>query len=165
LKAKTLILSLLGLTVAGSAVAAYLFYRKQITLLKDYGMKPMGVRVISWQANTATLEFTQRITNKSTISAVVTRFYSDVYLNGQYIGFMDNASNLIVPAKGSADIKVQITFAPKEALKNITSTLLILLQKGDVPYQMKGYAKIKSSFIGVNLPFEYKGNLKQDMLA
>lgn len=161
------ILASLGLLSAGAGIVLYRYYNKQVKLLGDYDIRPVGVKVLRWEkdGSLATLEFTVRITNKSNIEAVITQLHSDIYLNNQYLGYVINNGSILVPAKGSADAKVQITFAPKEALKNIISTVTVLLGTKDIPYRLKGYAKVKSSFIAVSVPFDETRSLKGDLLG
>jgi LEA14-like dessication related protein len=154
----------LGL-MGGLGYLAWRFYSRQKQLLEQYEVRPLGVKVIKWKPDVATVEFTVRITNKAAIEATVTSMYADVYLMDQFMGNLENSGGVVIPAHGSSDAKMQITFAPQQVLKNAVSAIGVLLQTKDIPYRLKGYAKIKSSFIAVSVPFDYKGNLKSDLLG
>lgn len=164
---KKWILTALGIGAAGAAYAGYRYFQKQSKLLYQYDIKPVGIRVIEWKkdGSIATLQFTVRITNKADIEAVITRLYADIYLNNQYVGHASNSNSILIPARGSADGKIQVTFAPKQVLKNLVSDLAVLLLKGDIPYRLKGYARLKSSFVGIAIPFDETGSLKKDLLG
>lgn len=162
---KKWILITAGILTAGLAYAGYRYFKRQAALLEDYNAEPIGVKILKWTNDTAILEFTIRITNKAAIEATITNMYMDLYLNNTFVGFINNNGTVLVPGKGTADAKVQITFAPKQVLKNIISTISILMATKDVPYQLKGSVKIKSSFIGFSVPFDYTGSLKKDMIG
>lgn len=155
------------MAAVGAAYAGYRYFNRQSKLLNDYDIRPVGIKVIQWakDGSIATLEFTVRITNKSDIEATITRLYSDIYLNGQYVGYASNKDTMLIPARGSADGKIRTTFVPKQVLKNLVNDLATLLLKGDLPYRMKGYARVKSSFLGIAIPFDETGNVKSDLLT
>jgi len=161
------ILSIIGVLLAGTGYAGYRYFKKQAALLEDYDITPIGVKVLRWDKNAdmAILEFTVRISNKAAIEATITKLYSDVYLNDQYVGYVNNNGNILIPGKGAADAKLQVTFAPKQVLKNLVSTIGILLNTKDVPYRLKGYARLKSSFIAFSIPFDQTRSLKKDLLV
>ncbi len=152
-------------TIAGGLLyAAWRFYKKQAKLLEEYTIKPIGAKFLKLSLDVATIEFTVRITNKSAIEATVIQMYSDVYLNGQLVGFINNSGKALIPGNGTSDIKMILTITPKEILKNIVASIGSSVQSRDILYRMKGYAKIKSSFLTVSVPFDYNGSLKKDFL-
>lgn len=164
---KKWILTAIGVTAVAGAVAGYRYFKKQAKLLNDYDIRPVGIRVISWakDGSIASIEFTVRITNKAAIEATITRLYTDIYLNNQYVGYATIDNKMLIPAHGSADGKFQVTFAPKQVLKNLVSNIAMLLLKGDLSYRLKGYARVKSGFIGLPIPFDETGSVKKDLIG
>ena len=165
MKAKHIILTILGLGIAGLGYAAFRFYKRQQALLQQYEIKPIGAKILLLTASLVKIEFTLRFTNKSKIEATISSLYADLYVNTIYAGNITNADAVVIPAEGFNDFKMAASLAPAELLKNITNTATTLFQSKDIPYRLKGYAKIKSSFVALSVPFDYNGSIKKDILG
>jgi LEA14-like dessication related protein len=151
--------------LAGGGYALYRYFTKQSELLKDYKVDLTGIKFSNVSQELITMDISFRITNKSSIEATVEQLYADVYLNDAYVGNIVSGA-FPIPAKGTSDdIKFSFSFAGKGILKSIVGIFFSLITTHDVPYKIKGSAKLKSLFISFNLPFEYTGFLKSDMLG
>lgn len=163
---KKILIASLGLIVAGSGYAVYRYFKKQAQLIEDYDIEPVGAKIIRWDqaAGIGIIEFTIRITNKSAIEATIKELYSDLYLGNQYVGYMSNTGSMLVPGKGTADAKITITIATKQILKDFANILSVFISTKDLQYRIKGYVKLKSSFISVSVPFDEVRSIKKDFL-
>lgn len=154
--------------VAGAGTGAFFlakYIARQKVLAQDYEADVIAIRSSPLNADLMTLEFTLRLHNKSDIEATVKNLYADVYLNNSIVGNVMNNGQFVIPAKGYSDAKINVNIAPKQILRNAVSALLNLANIQDIPYSVKGYLKIKSGFIGAQVPFTYNGSLRQDMLG
>lgn len=155
-----------GLTYAGYKL--YKYFHKQKNLLSDYQISLLKIQLTTISESVLAGNFTLRITNKSAIEATITDAYSDVYLNGTYmgIGSLKKDKVYVVPANGSNDIGFDFTFAHKEILKNIVSDILTLITTKDIGYRLNGSVALSSG--GVTVPplaFDYNGSIKQDVFG
>lgn len=159
MKAKYIVTTLAVLTVGGISYAAYRYFSKEKKLLDEYEIKPIAFKIITADQDNVVVDFTMRFTNKSSIEATLKRLYSDIYLNEVFIGIVINDNAALIPAKGSGDIKLRVSFNPKVILKNIVDLLLISVALKDVAYRMKGYVELQSGFVPISVPFEDSGKL------
>lgn len=143
----------------------YKYYGQQKELLQDYEVSLIGLRFSSLSEGLITGDLKLRIKNKSDVEATVEEVFTAVYLNGEYMGNVKSSSQFVIPAKGVNDISLNFSLAGKELLKNIVSSILAALTTKDIGYKLEGYAKMKSSFVTVSVPFNYAGNVRQDMLG
>lgn len=166
MKKKYIILTVLTLGLGAGAWAIYKYVNKQSQLLQDYSVSLLRIQIGTLSESLVTIYFTMRITNKSAVEATIEKVYADIYLNGTYVGNVINDGSSVVPAKGSGDIKLSASIAGKELLKNIVAAVLTLAGTKDVPYRINGYVKLKSGgLLSVSVPFDYTGQLKEDMLG
>lgn len=156
---KPIILTTSLLAVGGIGYAAYRYVVKQKDLLNQYSADLINIGFVSMTADQWVISFTIRLNNKSDIEATMEKMYADIYLNNVYVGYVINDTPALIPAKGTSDIKLQATFAPKVILKNLIDIVTQILQVKDVSYRLNGYVKLKSGFVPVSVPFDESGKL------
>lgn len=147
------------LVLLGIGGASWAYVQRQRKLLANYKKQVVGVQVLKVSLDEIIMNFTMRFTNTSDIEATITKLYTDVYINNVYVGYTSSTDQALIPAQGNADIKFQINFSPQLILKNILNIVLSSASITQMPYRLKGYARIKSGFIPLSLPFEYAGTL------
>lgn len=148
---KVLIFGGIGAVLYG----VYTFYKKQIGLLRNYDYQIIGAKVNKVSLNQISFSTKVRFFNKSKIEVVVQNIYLDVYLEDTLTGFVTENKPFIVPAQGSSDIDLNMTFNPQSLLKNLTNVILVGLKKKDLNFTLKGYANIRSGFVSTTLPITY----------
>lgn len=151
--------------LSGGGYAAYRYFKRQAGLLQQYQIEPIGASVVTATKDLLVMDFVLRLTNKSAIEATITQMYADVFLNNTLAGSVASQGSVLVPAKGQSDVRVRLSAQNAEILKGIVSLITVIATIGDVPYRLKGYANIKSSFVTVSVPFDADGMLKRDLLG
>ena len=144
----------------GIGYAAYRYFMKQKQLLEDYAVKPISFSFLKTTATETIIVFVLRITNKSDIEATMSRMYADAYLHNLKVGELVSVSPAIIPAKGTADIKLQLTFNPKQISEDLVPVLVGIIVTRSLDYRLKGFVKLKTGFIPVSVPFDESGNIK-----
>lgn len=158
---KPIILTASVLAVGGIGYAAFRYFNKQKALLLDYSIEPIDIKLSKRTPEQWVVDFTVRLTNKSAIDATLSRLYADIYINDVNIGYVTDTSTVAIPAKGTADIKLQLSFAPKAIIGNAVDLLLGILTAKNMTYRLKGYVKLSSGFIPVpEIPFDETGSIK-----
>lgn len=168
---RSIIITASLVTIAGISTAGYLYYLKQKKLVKDYDVTLQGFKIISKTAALWVVDLTIRFFNTTDIQATIKKMYSDVYLNNIYVGFGTNKEATTVipgrtidpttkqPQPGIADIIIELTFAPKDVFGNAVDIILGTLAKKDVPWRLKGYVDLSSSFVSSSVTFDVNGTL------
>ncbi len=159
MKWKPIIITASLLTIGGISYAAYRYLKKEKNLVEDYKAELIAIAFVSMTKDEWIIKFIVRLTNKSDIEATLKEAYADIYLNDTNIGYVINDEPIIIPAKGPGDIKLQVTVAPKILLKNAVDILTMSATLKDIGYRMKGYIKIQSGFVPVEVPFDESGKL------
>ena len=88
------------------------------------------------------------------------KIYLDLFIQDSGVGFVKQESPFFIPAKGSSDINLDITFNPQLVATNIVSILLGGLKQKDIKFTLKGYANLRSGLIKTTLPITYTDSLK-----
>ena len=84
----------------------------------------------------------------------ITKFYLDVYINGDRVGSIQDTNTFIIPAKGTTDIPLQFTIDPQYVLKNIVDIVSLSTKVKDAIISFYGYGQIKSGFISGTVPIK-----------
>jgi LEA14-like dessication related protein len=151
------------LFVAGAAVIGYSLYRyylRQITFLKDITYEVIGVKLKSITASSVSMDLTTRIYNASNVEATVKEMYLDFFINGIKVGNVNEVKDILIQPSKTTDISFNFAFNPRLIGKNILDLISLSLQAKDLIFDIKGYIKVKSSFLTPTIPFEYQNNLK-----
>lgn len=152
------ILILGGIGVIGYAL--YRYYLKQIDFLKNITYQVTGVKIKSVTSTQVSMDITARIFNASNVEAVVKELYLDVFLNGVRVGNVNEVKDILVLPQKTTDITFNLTFSPRQIGKNALDLISLSVAAKDIRIDLKGYARVRSSFITTSLPFEYSNNLK-----
>jgi hypothetical protein len=142
---------IIGSIVAGVGLIGfgmYKYFKKQIDLAKDFDWKLLDLDLSKITINNLSGKVKFRFFNKSDIEVVVNEFYLDFYLSGEYIGWLKDSGEFVIPGKGYNDISFDFTLNPQYVLGNIIDIVSIALKKKDAEFSFKGYMKVKSGFVG-----------------
>ncbi len=141
--------------------AAFLFYRKQIGLLKDYGYKVIGLKIKTISKTNVTFELTTRFFNKSLIEATVKEIYLDVFIEGVKSGYVTETKPFLIPSRGSSDINLRFSFNPQLILKQVVSISLSGVKRKDILVNFDGWAKVSSGYlVQTTLPIKFSESVK-----
>lgn len=132
----------------------YKYFTKQIDLLKQFTWK-----VVDFSFDTADLKVIKgvikfRFTSVSDIELTITKFYLDVYVNGDRIGYVEDAQTFILPARGYTDIPLAYTVNPQFILKNVVDIILTSTKLNDTIVSFDGYTQVQSGFIKATVPIK-----------
>lgn len=147
-----------GIGVIGYAL--YRYYMRQINFLKDITYQVVGLNVRSITASQISLDITTRIFNASNVEAVVKEMYLDFFINGVRVGNVNEVKDIVILPSKTTDVTFNFAFNPRLIGKNIIDILSQSVSSKDLIFDVKGYIRVKSSFITTSIPFEYQNNLK-----
>lgn len=147
-----------GIGVIGYAL--YRYYMRQINFLKDITYQVVGLNVRSIKASQISLDITTRIFNASNVEAVVKEMYLDFFINGVRVGNVNEVKDIVILPSKTTDVTFNFAFNPRLIGKNIIDILSQSVSSKDLIFDVKGYIRVKSSFITTSIPFEYQNNLK-----
>ena len=138
----------------------YRYYAIEKSLLENYDLQIVDIGFNGLSSNNVNMNLTAHFTSKADVTAKVSQLYIDVLINGQHVGTITNTAVFNIPAHGSVDIPMNLSFNPQIVVANALNILLSIASNKDMPVEMTGYAKIKSGFIGVSYPIDYKTTVK-----
>lgn len=147
-----------GFSIIG--VALYRYYKKQVTFLKDITYKVIGFKINKLSLQQVSLEITARVFNSSNIEATIKEMYLDAYINDVKIGNVTEVRDILILPQKSTDVTFNFNFDPRLVGQNIINILTGSLAAKDLIFDVKGYMRVKSGFLTLPLPFEYRNNLK-----
>jgi LEA14-like dessication related protein len=101
--------------------------------------------------------------SEADIEIVVKNFIVNFYMNGVPVGYVEDTSEFIVPARNQSIIPFAYTLDPQVVFSNLLAIITNSINSGDETFEVKGFAKVKSGFITVSLPIEYKTTLREIM--
>jgi len=147
-----------GLGLIGFAL--YRYYQRQLKFLEDITYKVIGVQIKKFTLQSVSLDITTQIFNASNIEATVKEMYLDAYINGVKVGNVNEVKDILILPQKSSIVTFNFTFDPRIIGKNIVDIITGSLASKDLVFDVKGYMKVKSGFLTLPLPFEYRNNLK-----
>ncbi len=146
------------LGVSGVGLIAYALYnyaKKQEALLEQYSWKLVGIHILKLTTKEVALNLTIRFTSVSDLEAEISKVYLDMLANGSDVGYITETAPFILPANGSTDVNLTITFIPKDILKNAIDIALGIINNKAFTLSGIGYAEIKSGFVRLTLPVQF----------
>lgn len=149
---------LAGLGLIGFAV--YRYYKRQVKFLEDITYKVIGFKIKKLSIESVSVDITARIFNASNIEATVKEMYLDAYINEIKIGNVNEVKDILILPQKSSDVTFNFTFDPRLIGANVVSIITGSIAAKDVYFDVKGFLKVKSGFLTLPLPFEYRNNLK-----
>jgi LEA14-like dessication related protein len=147
-----------GLGLIGFAI--YRYYQRQLKFLEDITYKVIGLQIKKFTLQSVSLDITTQIFNASNIEATVKEMYLDAYINGVKVGNVNEVKDILILPQKSSIVTFNFTFDPRIIGKNIVDIITGSLASKDLVFDVKGYMKVKSGFLTLPLPFEYRNNLK-----
>lgn len=141
-----------GISLFGYAI--YRYFTKQIDLLKQFSWE-----VVDFTFDTADLKLIKgvikfRFASISDIELTISKFYLDVYVNGDRIGYVEDSQTFIIPANGYTDISLAFTVNPQFIIKNVIDIILTSTKLNDAIISFDGYTQVKSGFISATVPIK-----------
>jgi LEA14-like dessication related protein len=156
---------LLGTAIIGGiglmAYSIYRYFTTQAELLKNFEYKILGVKLtrFSFSAINGTLKLL--FTSTADLEIEVKEFILDFYLNGERVGYLQESSQFIIPARGTTPIDLDFTINPQLIIGNALDLITFTAQQRDATFKVSGFAKVKSGFINVTLPIEYETSVRE----
>jgi hypothetical protein len=150
--------------LTGLGLFAYAFYRyakQQTALLENYTYKILRIKfdVVNLQVIKGKVNIL--FSSSSDIEVIVSEFYMDFYFNNKKVGYLTDATQFVIPARGSAEIPLDFTLNPQVIFSSATDILAFTLKKQDAAVSVIGYATLKSGFITATLPITYDTTIKE----
>lgn len=147
-----------GISIFGYAL--YRYFTKQIDLLKEFTWK-----VVDFSFDVADLKTIKgiikfRFGSIADLELIVSRFYLDVFVNGDRVGYIEDSETFIIPANGYTDIPFSYTINPQLVLKNVVDIILSSTKLNDAIITFEGYAEVKSGFISATVPIKTNCSVK-----
>jgi hypothetical protein len=156
--------TLIGVGILGGLGAfVYAFYayaNRQAKLLEDFTWKLMGVNFDSYSLQAVKGKVEILFTSKSDVEVQIQKFVMTFYFNGAEVGYIEDTTPFIIPARGTAPINFSFTLNPQLVFGNITNIINYALQKEDASVSLRGFASIKSGFVSATLPITYDSTIK-----
>lgn len=146
---------LFGAGVLGVGFALYRYFKMQSDLLKNYEYKIVGIKPIKVTLTELTFQITIRFISKSSIEATVKSIYLDIEVEGKNVGYVTEVKPFVIPANGSSDIPLTISFSPKSVFGNVVGILLNSSRQKDLNFKLSGNVEVKSGFVKTTIPISY----------
>jgi len=155
----------IALGLGGLAYGVYSYYMQQYQILENWKYRITGAFIKKLTPLNVEIQVDYEITNDSAISIVVTDYYFDLYLNGEKVGFIKNASinQRLEPNGGKSFFPMIFSIKTTAFLKgNVLLGLLDSVKESTL--KQKGYFGVKKGILKFrNIPFEYTYKLKDFM--
>jgi hypothetical protein len=120
----------------------------------------MGVNFDSYSLQAVKGKVEILFTSKSDVEVQIQKFVMTFYFNGAEVGYIEDTTPFIIPARGTAPINFSFTLNPQLIFGNVTSIINYALQKEDASVSLRGFASIKSGFVSATLPITYDSTIK-----
>jgi LEA14-like dessication related protein len=154
---------IIGSLIAGAGLIGfgiYKYFKKQIDLATDFEWSILKIDFskITTQNLSGNIKF--RFHNKSDIEVLIKEFYLDLYFNREYIGWLRDSKEFLIPAKGYNDIEFEFTLNPQYVISNIIDIIAIATKKKDALFGLVGYMKVQSGFIKTTIKIDCECSTK-----
>ncbi len=146
---------IITLAIGLLAYGVYAYVSVQTKLLQNFTYQIIGFQLQNISKGQLSFSVTIRFTNASNIEAQVQSLYTDVFLDDKNVGYITEAKQFVIPAKGSSDVVLYFSFQPQDVLTNAIDLILGATSSSQLNLSIKGTAKISSSFITTTIPIDY----------
>jgi len=161
-----------GLFVLGGGiitVALVRHFTRQVKLAEQYSYKIRDIKVLNIQKDQVDIAMALEFTNKSSINAVITDLNINAYLEGVFVGHLQEQGALNIPAESSATWHLKLSFDPGkvgQAFKatNIFQVGINILKQKDIRMTLEGKAQVESGIVKFTVPIKTSYG-KQDILT
>jgi hypothetical protein len=147
--------------VAGFGYALYTYAKRQASLLQDYTYRIVDFKIDTFELQKIKGSISVLFSSKSDVEVVVQNFILDFEFNGKKVGYLEDNTEFVIPAKGSTTIPFNFTLNPQLIFSNAVEIVSYALRQKDASISVKGFAKIKSGFISATLPISYNTTIKE----
>jgi hypothetical protein len=147
----------------GLGYGIYQYYVTQGAILYNYKYRILGVTIKKASLKEVELQIDIEVINDSAITATLTSYYFDIYLNGQKVAVVENASlnQFLQKDGGTSYFPMIVKIDPKQFLTgNVVSGLLESVKNSTI--EQRGYFGFKKGILKFNkIPFNYTYKVKE----
>lgn len=147
--------------VALFGFALYNYARRQAMLLENYTYKIVDFNLSTFDLKKIKGTISVMFGSQADIEVVVEQFYLDFYFNGKKVGYIEDTTPFVIPAKGSTVIPFNFTLNPQLVIGNAVDIVSYGLRQKDAAISVRGYGKLKSGFVKATLPISYDTTIKE----
>jgi len=152
--------------VAAFGFALYYYAKKQVSLLEGYQYKIHSFKIQTFDLQKIKGTISVYFASNTDIEVLVEKFYLDFYFNGVQVGYIEDVTPFIIPARttnslGSTIIDFNFTLNPKLVIGNAADIIGYVLRQKDALIAVSGYGKLKSGFVKATLPIVYNTTLNE----
>jgi hypothetical protein len=83
-----------------------------------------------------------------------------MYLNNNYIGWIEDKSEFVIPAKGFSDIPIGFSINPQQIFKNIFDIISVGSRLKDAIFSFDGAVQVRSGFISTSVKLKCDCSIK-----
>jgi LEA14-like dessication related protein len=146
----------------GLGYGIYQYYMTQGAILYNYKYSIKGVTIKKVSLKEVELQIDVEVINDSAISATLSSYYFDIYLNGEKVAVVQNATldQYLEKNGGSSFFPMKITIDPAKFLTgNVLSGLAESVKNSTI--EQRGYFGFKKGLLRFNkIPFNYTYKVK-----
>jgi len=146
----------------GLGYGIYQYYLTQGAILYNYKYRVLGVIIKKVTPQEVELQIDVEVVNDSAISATLTNYYFDIFLNGEKVAVVQNASlNQFLRANGGKSFfPMKVTIDPQRFLTgNVAGGLLASVKNSTI--EQRGYFGFKKGLLRFNrIPYSYTYKVK-----
>lgn len=146
----------------GLGYGIYQYYLTQGAILYNYKYRIIGVTIKKASTKEVELQIDVEVINDSAITATLTSYYFDIYLNGEKVAVIQNASlnQFLQKNGGTSYFPMKVTIDPKKFLTgNVISGLAESVKNSTI--EQRGYFGFKKGLLRFNkIPFNYTYKVK-----
>lgn len=147
-----------GLGIIGFGL--YRYFKRQYDLLTDFEWKVISLNFDQVNPNLLKGKIVFRFTNKSDIEITISKFYMDLYLNNKYIGWIEDKSEFVIPAKGFSDIPIGFSVNPQLIISNVLDIISLSTKLKDAIFSFDGAATVRSGFVSTSIKLKCDCSVK-----
>jgi hypothetical protein len=153
-----------GTILVGVGLFVYSLYsyaKRQASLLEQFTYKISGLKIDTINLQTIKGSISVLFSSLSDVEVIVEKFYLDFYFNGERLGYLEDETAFVIPARGTTNIPFMYTLNPQLIFGNVTDILAYTLRQKDAAISVRGYATLKSGFVKATLPLTYDTTIKE----
>lgn len=146
----------------GLGYGLYQYYLTQGAILYKYKYEVVGVTIKKASLKEVELQVDVEVVNDSEISATLTNYYFDIFLNGEKVAVIQNASvdQYLEKNGGTSYFPMKVIIDPSKFVKgNVVTGLLESVKNSTI--EQRGYFGFKKGLLRFNkIPFSYTYKVK-----
>jgi LEA14-like dessication related protein len=146
----------------GLGYGIYQYYLTQGAILYNYKYRILGVTIKKASLKEVELQIDVEVINDSAISATLSSYYFDIYLNGEKVAVVQNATldQYLAKNGGTSFFPMKVTIDPAKFLTgNVVGGLIESVKNSTI--EQRGYFGFKKGLLRFNkIPFNYTYKVK-----